>query len=358
MAIQKISGVTIDLDSQASGDVTYFDGAQWVRLPKGETGEVLTMNEGATAPQWAEPVFTRYGGDGVYGGAGGAGSGADEFTGVIQFVVIATVGNSVDFGDLTVARNSMAGMSSGSGGGRGVFAGSYNKTIDYITFATPGNAIDFGDLSAGRDVAELGNEVGVCDGVRGCACGGGSTSGYQIIIDYITIATPGNALDFGDLTVARYGSGDASSDTRGVVVGGHQGPGLGGSSNTMDYITIATTGNALDFGDTSVARSHLKGVDSAAGRAAFGGGYLNFDIIDYITIATPGNALDFGDLSVSRGYAGGVSNGSRGVWAGGSSGANQFKNEIDYITIATLGNATDFGDILLPALGLTGVSGD
>ena len=36
MAIQKISGVTIDLDSQASGDVTYFDGTDWVRLGKGE----------------------------------------------------------------------------------------------------------------------------------------------------------------------------------------------------------------------------------------------------------------------------------------------------------------------------------
>ena len=357
MAIQKISGVTIDLDSQASGDVTYFDGAQWVRLPKGETGEVLTMNEGATAPQWAAPVFTRHGSGGVFGGAGGAGSGADEFTEVIQTITIATTGNSTDFGDLTVARNSMAGMSNGQGG-RGVFGGSYFRTIDYITFSTPGNAVDFGDLSAGRDAAELGNEVGVSDGVRGCACGGGSTSGMQDIIDYITIATTGNALDFGNITVARYGSGGASNDTRGVVAGGWWNGYPGSSSNVMDYFTIATTGNALDFGDISVARSHVTSADSSVGRGVFAGGYPVFNTMDYITVATLGNALDFGDLSVSRNTPGAVSDGSRGVWAGGSSGANSFEDEIDYVTIATLGNAQDFGDILLPALGLCGVSGD
>ena len=56
MAIQKISGVTIELDSQVSGDVTYFDGTDWVRLAKGEIGDVLTMNESETAPEWGEPV--------------------------------------------------------------------------------------------------------------------------------------------------------------------------------------------------------------------------------------------------------------------------------------------------------------
>ena len=52
MAIQKISGVTIDLTSQTSGDVTYFDGTDWVRLAKGDAGDVLTMNESVTAPEW------------------------------------------------------------------------------------------------------------------------------------------------------------------------------------------------------------------------------------------------------------------------------------------------------------------
>ena len=34
------------------------------------------------------------------------------------------------------------------------------------------------------------------------------------------------------------------------------------SSNIMDYITIATTGNATDFGDLTVAREELAGVST------------------------------------------------------------------------------------------------
>ena len=74
------------------------------------------------------------------------------------------------------------------------------------------------------------------------------------IIDYITISTTGNATDFGDLTVARKNvASPTNSTTRGVFVGGY-----GGSPaaivNTIDYITISTTGNATDFGDLTTAK--------------------------------------------------------------------------------------------------------
>ena len=65
MAIQKISGVTIDLIDQAAGDVAYYDSEvnSWVRLAKGVAGEVLTMNESETAPQWgaAPPTWSPLG---------------------------------------------------------------------------------------------------------------------------------------------------------------------------------------------------------------------------------------------------------------------------------------------------------
>ena len=70
MALQKISGVTIDLISHTSGDVAYFDGTDWVRLAKGEAGQVLTMNESASAPIWGDRS-TYYGGRGVIAGFGG-----------------------------------------------------------------------------------------------------------------------------------------------------------------------------------------------------------------------------------------------------------------------------------------------
>ena len=69
---------------------------------------------------------------------------------------------------------------------------------------------------------------------------------------------------------------------------------------------IATTGDAVDFGDLSVGRQNL---DGSAGhtRGCFAGGSGNSggDVIDYITIATLGNATDFGNLSVSRSYIAG-----------------------------------------------------
>ncbi len=44
-------------------------------------------------------------------------------------------------------------------------------------------------------------------------------------------------------------------------------------------------------------------------------GHVN--IIEYVTIASPGNATDFGDLTQLRSYVGGVSNGTRGCFGGG-----------------------------------------
>ena len=61
-------------------------------------------------------------------------------------------------------------------------------------------------------------------------------------IDYVTIATTGDATDFGDLTVQRAPTG-ASSPTRGLFLGGVPG------QNVVDYIEIPTTGNSIDFGD-------------------------------------------------------------------------------------------------------------
>ena len=74
--------------------------------------------------------------------------------------------------------------------------------------------------------------------------------------------------------------------------------------NTIEYITIATTGNATDFGNLSVGRSVLGGVHSYV-RGCFGGG-SGGNVIDYITIDTVGNAADFGDLTVSRSQLAGM----------------------------------------------------
>ena len=108
-------------------------------------------------------------------------------------------------------------------------------------------------------------------------------------INYITIATLGDAQDFGDYNINSLAAG-CSDSTRGIVGGGIL-PGI----NTIEYITISTLGNAIDFGDLTHARQELAVSNSI--RGVFGGGNSEGNTIDYVTIQTTGNAVDWGDLS-------------------------------------------------------------
>jgi hypothetical protein len=129
----------------------------------------------------------------------------------------------------------------------------------------------------------------------------------------------------------------------------------GGYQNVIDYVTIASAGNATDFGDLTVARSYLAGCSSAT-RGLFGGGFVGSyqNVIDYVTIASAGNATDFGDLTVARSYLAGCSSSTRGLFGGGD--ADGYQNVIDYVTIASAGNATDFGDLTVARSDLAGCS--
>ena len=42
-------------DDAVAGDIQYHNGTNWIRLAKGIAGQVLTMNAGATAPEWQAP---------------------------------------------------------------------------------------------------------------------------------------------------------------------------------------------------------------------------------------------------------------------------------------------------------------
>ena len=77
-----------------------------------------------------------------------------------------------------------------------------------------------------------------------------------------TIASTGNATDFGDLTAALQGPMGTSNKTRAVYGGGDVG---GSNRNQIDYITIASTGNGQDFGDLTVTGSGGRRNGAAAG---------------------------------------------------------------------------------------------
>ena len=119
---------------------------------------------------------------------------------------------------------------------------------------------------------------------------------------------------------------------------GGSGPVIAGVS------TVSTTGAFV----VPVGATEFRG---GRGRGVLGG---NDNTMEYITIATTGNATDFGDLTVVRGLLAGMSSPTRGVFAGGSQPTTM--NTIDYVTIATTGNASDFGDMVVAASGIYGCS--
>mgnify|MGYP001217720887 CR=1 FL=1 len=268
----------------------------------------------------------------------------------IHYITISTLGNSKDFGDLTYSAPYSAGCASHT---RGLVAGGFNNptgnnTINAITISTTGNAINFGDIPQTAIYA-----MGGCSSSTRGLFGGGfkapspNADAGLLQINYVTIASLGDAQDFGDLVFGvRYPSG-TSSPTRGLFAGGRDSANAPiYNRNKIDYVTIATTGDAIDFGDLTDALYSMAGTGSST-RGIFAGGYnpagSSINVINYVTIATTGNAQDFGDLSLARGGVSASSNPTRATFAGGSNPSAQ--NVIDYVTIQSTGNALNFGDL-------------
>ena len=124
----------------------------------------------------------------------------------------------------------------------------------------------------------------------------------------------GNSTDFGNLTASRSNSGGGSNSTRAVFMGGTQTPSNPAGIVTMDYVQIATLGNALDFGDSTQARNGGQGGAASPTRICHGGGNnpSSTDRIDFVNPQTTGDAVDFGNLTAARTYPIGTSN-SHGV---------------------------------------------
>jgi hypothetical protein len=56
IATNAVNGTHIQMGSDAEGDTLYYNGTDYVRLAKGTAGQVLSMNTGATAPEWSTAV--------------------------------------------------------------------------------------------------------------------------------------------------------------------------------------------------------------------------------------------------------------------------------------------------------------
>ena len=216
-------------------------------------------------------------------------------------------------------------------------------TITFITISTLGADQDFGDLTDSRK-----QPGGTSSRTRALFSGGSRPSYTSTVTDYVTISSTGDAIDFGD-NYSDNGTGQGeqyggtSNGTRAVWNGGYR---SGTNINTISYNTISTLGDALNFGDRTTGGFNIAAVNSSTRSIVAGGsnpGSLN--IIDYVIMSTLGNSVDFGDLTTaSRSGGQSACSSTRGVIPLGYYTPGAVGNRIDYITMATTGNAIDFGD--------------
>ena len=276
--------------------------------------------------------------------AGATSGGRDN---VIQFITVSTTGDAVDFGDATNGVFTAGGCASRT---RGLFHQGENiyTELDFVTIASTGNATDFGDVTSSNGGSMASSSTRAIDFIGGA-----------VTIESITIAQTGNSVDFGDKNYTASGTASCASPTRAIVAGGY-----GGNPypqyDTIEYVTISHAGNATDFGNLTFGHSNVAGCSNAT-RGLIAGGYTfpspattYYNTIEYITIASTGNATDFGDLTLTGTQPAGVSSPTRGVFAGRSS--DNEKDVIDYVQIMSTGNAIDFGNLLAGRRNIAGAS--
>lgn len=290
------------------------------------------------------------------GGASGLAWGGDrclmasnQGTYQMDYFDMTSTSNAADFGDIA---SHIYNCGSYSNASRAIWWGGdgYSNSISYNTISTPGNTADFGDLTTGRRQGY----GGACDGTRGVMVSGiegNPNYAPTNVMDYITVANTGNATDFGDATITC----ERGSTTNDGTYGLHAGAFFSNSGyNNIGRFTIQTAGNASDFGDLTSSRGdHASCSDTT--RAVFSGGrtsaLVGVNTIDYVTTATPGNATDFGDLVTGQTQApGSASNGTRGVVCGGSQSTTY--NTIQYFVIQTAGNGVDLADLTATMTGM------
>ena len=223
----------------------------------------------------------------------------------IGFITISSTGNSTDFGNLTQSRRAVAGVSNAT---RGCFCGGLSPTardtVDYVTMASTGNAVDFGNLTGA-----FASKTAMSSPTRGVIYGGYTHPSY-VKNEFITIATTGNAVEFGDAHVStsnRYNAAGVSNSIRGLVAGGVTGPGA--ITKYIESYQLANLGTGVGFGDLSTTVRSKNGTASPT-RGVFAGGRAPADSdsspsgpvngIEYVSMQTEGDSVDFGDLTQGR----------------------------------------------------------
>ena len=271
---------------------------------------------------------------------GGYSEPANSSTLAIDVVTISTLGNATRFGQMAGSSDTSFGIGNET---RGINhrGGSSDNTLEYVTIASEGNPIDFGDLTQARYLGARGNSS-----TRGVFLSGNGPGGYKNNIDYVEMGTLGNALDFGDMNTAVFlNNNSVNSTVRVYSLGGYNNANI----SKIEYVTISSKGDALEFDDLDRPNSTFPGFANNV-RGVYGGGNLRPTTsaqIYMFNTASQGKMIYFGELTQRRKEFAGSCSQTRGVFAGGQldpSGPTTV-NVMDYVTIMSAGNATDFGDL-------------
>ena len=203
-------------------------------------------------------------------------------------------------------------------------------------------------MPLGSNKAGLFGAAGVSGGGdRGIYAGGIAGNVAIDSIEYVTISSTGNGTDFGDMMSAGQTNccANGADGGRGIITRGRN------EDPDISYITVQTLGNAVEFGNQHVGADERGTVSNGSNdRGLFMGGYdgARTGAIEYITVSSTGNGADFGDLSAARRQPfQAASNGTdeRGITMGGESASVGAVDIIEYVTINSAGNSTDFGDM-------------
>ena len=338
-------GINERQETPIEGTVRFNDDLNTLEFFNGVEWKQFTYNQG----QSGRVVFV---------GGNVAGSQNAPVSRTIDYLNLSTLGNSIYFGDIASPLNPRRQTGGCSSSTRGIFMGGQGPSgnlneIGYLTIASQGNAVDFGNLLAARQTCQT-----LSSSTRGISYGAGEPA--VNVIEYVEISTTGNSINFGESTKLRRDGFSLASSTRGISGGGTGGT---NAESSIEYLTIASLGDGIEFGNL-IQRGRGQRSFSNSVRGIINGGYdsaspyARSSRIQYITIASTGNASYFGELTatIAGGSSGTQSNHIRGVFAGGTTPTAV--NNIDYVTIASTGNALDFGDLSAESWSQSGACSD
>ena len=228
-------------------------------------------------------------------------------TDIIDYITIASEGKAIDFGNAKQA-NTIQNGGTKSSSTRGIFGGGTPTELQYIEISTLANSLDFGDLaqSNGKQGSSSSSPTRAVF-LAGSASAGGT-------IEAVTISSTGSAATFGKFIDSKQNASGAGNSVRGVFAGAYK------SGDTkislIEYANMSSLGNTTEFGDLSVNRACHRACSTNT-RVLFGGGYFTTsktatggtgdNRIEFVTIATTGNATDFGDTTSGMNHARGAS---------------------------------------------------